>query len=137
MIFVVDTARHFEEHDHKLDSGLQFFKTIASQFVISQDMIRVGMVVYSSYSLRSFGLNDFLTNSDVENAILGIEHPPGPGTRNTADALLRAFAMLTNTNTGARTFTEADKVIIILEGLTKRVLKKLDFAAFEMKFRNP
>ena len=134
MIFIIDTTRHFEER--KLNGCLKFFQIVASHFVISQDMIRVGMVAYSSYSLRAFGLNDFSTNSDVEKAILEVEHPPG--TRNTADALLRAFAMLTNTNTGARTFTEANKVIILVEGLTIRVLKHcVDFAAIEMKFRNP
>ena len=134
MIFIVDTARHFGEH--KLEGSLKFFQTIASQFAISQDKIRVGMVAYSSYSLRAFGLNDFSSNSEVAKAIMEIDHPPG--NRNTADALLRAFAMLTNTNTGARTFTAADKVIVLLEGLTKQVLKYyVNFAAFEMKFRNP
>ena len=72
VILMVDTARHFEKH--KLEGYLKFFQIIASKFAISQDKIRVGMVAYSSYSLRAFGLNDFSTNNDV---IIEVDYPPG------------------------------------------------------------
>ena len=117
VILVVDTSRHFKKH--KMEGAIKFFDIVANQYKISKNNIRVGMVAYSSYSQRVFGLNDFATVSEVAEAISSLNHPAG--TRDTADALLRAYTMLTNTDTGARTFTEADKVIILLEGLTKCV----------------
>jgi len=76
-------------------------------------------VAYSSYSLRAFGLNDFSTIDGVVEAIHEVDHLAG--TRYTSDALYRAYSMLLNTDTGARTFTEADKIIILLEGIMKDI----------------
>ena len=118
VIFVVDSSRHFREH--KRSGSKYFFKTVASKFKISLDSIRIGMIAYSTYSYIAFNLEDFATIDKVTAAIDNLDYIGGDK-RNTGDALERAHAMLTNTNTGARSFTEADKIIILLIGKKCRV----------------
>lgn len=89
---------------------LQFVVDVVAQLPVSQDLVRVGVVVFSTSVTATYDLNYFLGNAELAATVPTIPYPAQYTW--TGLALEEAKEMLTNISRGARG-VEIPKVIIM------------------------
>ena len=89
-----------------------YVKALANSYSIDNEQYRVGLLRYSTGQQVQWNLNEYLTKSEIVNAVDGVNY--NPGERNTAEAIAYATDQMFTQPNGDRDF--ARNYIVLLTG---------------------